>query len=1453
MALASGPGEGATAIVEIRVEYGPFENAIYVWQDELSFTGGASGNWGTPQAVTVTGENDDDEFDDLPELEHILIVGSKTALRPTVYVTVVDGNRAPYFVEGTDATRSVPETAGAGTNVGDPVEALDLNTSDTLTYTLEDTSGKFTIDSDGQIRVAADNSLDYETSTDHSLVVTVRDRATGGLTDNIQVKVLVTDVDEPLAVSGDASPTFAENASIATAVARYSASDPEGNAVSFTWSIEGANSGDFTIDTGGNLEFSSQPDHETQEEYSITIVGTDNADPFNVGNLPVTVLVVDVNEPPAITGDDSLTFLENIAATTVLHTYNTADPEGARSTFTWGLSGTDRGDFSIDGNGQLRFASSPDYERPGDSGGNNEYRFTVVATDDGTPAQVGRLDVTVNVTNQNEPPSVPTGSNAITVVENSTGNLGRYSSTDHPDKDDTVIWGVSGHDADDFRIDSSGNLAFDVTPDFEDPQDDDSNNVYKIKVDANDADYTSSNEVTVTVTPVDEPPVITGATNFGNWQENDESAIETYSAADPEGDTNIAWSLGGSDSGDFTIANGELKFAGTPDHESPADSGGNNHYVVIVEATESNNRKGTLHVDVIVQNVDEPPAITGPGTVDDFPENASTSREVGRYTVNDPERATVALSLTGLDSDKFSLASNGALTFNESPNYELQDGYTVTLQAEAGIHTGNTAVLKPVDVNVQNLEEQGTVTLSTVQPQEGTSLTAALKDDDVPSNISWQWYRTSSRGSTGAAIGGAISATYTPVEDDVGSYLRVAASYDDGHGTGKSAVVVSGNRVQEAPPVPEPPVFPAGGDYDRSINENQSAGRNVGAPVTATDGNSDRLTYSIGRSDYFQIIETTGQLRTTVKLDHEDRSQHFVTVTATDPGGLTDTVDVTVTVEDVDETPVVTGPTTLEFGEGTSTSTTLATFTSTDPDEEGVELVLAGTDSEDFDLSSRGELTFKEVPNYEDPADSGGNNGYRVTIEAREQGDGTSVARLNVVISVANVDEPGVVQTNAEETRVGQTVRLAVEDEDGGESVSEWKWERGEPNSPCIDVNGDSTVSNWETIPGANGGSYTPTAADQDKCLRATAFYSDRAGSGRTGQFMTTESVEFGPYFNQNPPTFSVSENAEEDINVGSRVIARHSNNGETLTYTLSGADAIYFSVDPATGQLKTSATALDYETQPDREAVVEITAEDNNAHTATITATISVTDECASAGELPCAPNRPAVRYDPSTDTNLLISWSAPGTPSGTTITGYGIQYRESESGGSWILQNVAGTDRSLTIENLTNGTTYEVQIRASNDSSGYGEWSQSGTGRHGVPPPPPPSPPPTPPTGGGNSGSSGGTVSSGGSGGGGGGGFSFGGRDASSGPPRPPALVGPQAVTRLFAPLLDNGTLERVWRFNNEDKSWAFYDPRPIFVQFNSLRLVRPPVILIVRVTRGQVFRGEQLSAGWNYINIR
>ena len=108
--------------------------------------------------------------------------------------------------------------------------ALDLNTSDTLTYTLDDPSGNFAItlsnSTTGQITVAANNSLDYEIEQDYSMEVVVSDRAADGLTDKIEVKVLVTDVNEPPVITGEAAPTFEENRT--GRIGRFRATDPEG-------------------------------------------------------------------------------------------------------------------------------------------------------------------------------------------------------------------------------------------------------------------------------------------------------------------------------------------------------------------------------------------------------------------------------------------------------------------------------------------------------------------------------------------------------------------------------------------------------------------------------------------------------------------------------------------------------------------------------------------------------------------------------------------------------------------------------------------------------------------------------------------------------------------------------------------------------------------------------------------------------------------------------------------------------------------------------------------------------------------------------------------------------------------------------------------------------------------------------------------------------------------------
>ena len=224
-------------------------------------------------------------------------------------------------------------------------------------------------------------------------------------------------------------------------------------------------------------------------------------------------------------------------------------------------------------------------------------------------------------------------------------------------------------------------------------------------------------------------------------------------------------------------------------------------------------------------------------------------------------------------------------------------------------------------------------------------------------------------------------------------------------------------------------------------------------------------------------------MRTRVELDREDQASHTITVTATDPSNRTDTVATTNTVEDVDETPEVTGETNPEFDE--NESGIVAFYTSTDPDHKGIEWVLNGTDSDDFTLSG-GTLTFNVVPDFEDPADSNRDNRYQATIEAREQGDGTSVGRLSVTVQVTNVDEPGVVEVPVTYPRVGQRLTPTIVDPDEGVGSIKWKWE----SSP------DGT--NWTPIQGATSRSYTPTRDDDGKILRVTVIYRDRQGPGKT-------------------------------------------------------------------------------------------------------------------------------------------------------------------------------------------------------------------------------------------------------------------------------------------------------------------------------------------------------------------
>ena len=130
--------------------------------------------------------------------------GSKSAHAVSSSAVQAGTNRAPTFDDGPTTTRDVAENTATGGNVGAVVAATDLDGDTPLTYSLIGAdASSFTVDSNGQIKVGASTTLDYESSKkNYTVIVRVHDgkNASGGsdttIDDTIVVTISVTNVEE---------------------------------------------------------------------------------------------------------------------------------------------------------------------------------------------------------------------------------------------------------------------------------------------------------------------------------------------------------------------------------------------------------------------------------------------------------------------------------------------------------------------------------------------------------------------------------------------------------------------------------------------------------------------------------------------------------------------------------------------------------------------------------------------------------------------------------------------------------------------------------------------------------------------------------------------------------------------------------------------------------------------------------------------------------------------------------------------------------------------------------------------------------------------------------------------------------------------------------------------------------------------------------------------------------
>ena len=446
-------------------------------------------------------------------------------------------------------------------------------------------------------------------------------------------------------------------------------------------------------------------------------------------------------------------------------------------------------------------------------------------------------------------------------------------------------------------------------------------NVITLEITPDDDIPTHTYTVTVTRAPNTPPTFDEGPTTTRGVDENTAAGRDIGDPVRGTDDDNddLTYSLDATGAASFDIdaSSGQLQTKADLDFEDKSS------YTVTVSVSDSKDDNSdadevtddTITVTILVADLNEDPEFpiseTGMRSVD---ENTVAGVNIGApVTATDDDKDTLTYSLDVTSRATFDIdASSGQLQTKAALDYETgADRYTVDVTAADPSSADDTIT---VTITVNNVDEAGTVTLSTAQPIVGDLLTATMSDPDGnPTNIEWSWERSPNGTSSWIIISSTsnaiTSSSYTPGAVTEGRFLRAKATYTDGEGADKSAHAVFANRVQPAPTAPnEPPRFPSTETGARNVDENTRAGVNIGAPVAATDAENDTLTYTLDAAGAmsFDIVATTGQLRTKAALDFETTPRYRVEVTATDTAAGTDTITVTITVDNLDEPGTVT-------------------------------------------------------------------------------------------------------------------------------------------------------------------------------------------------------------------------------------------------------------------------------------------------------------------------------------------------------------------------------------------------------------------------------------------------------------------------------------------------------------------------------------------------------------------
>ena len=1140
------------------------------------------------------------------------------------------------------------------------------------------------------------------------------------------------------ATPGDASVTLAWTAGAdgGNAITRHQYRYRTGAAYPATWTdIPDSAAGETNVSGFTVTNLTNGVSHSFQ----VRALNTVGVGPAATSGAATPMPAVVPNAAPAFDSPSTFTAAENqTVAGSVLATDSDTGDDVTGYAIT---GGADEAFFSIGAtDGALTFQSAPNYEAPSDTDTNGSYVIVVQATSGaGTRVRTATQTITVTVTDVGgEAPGKPAAPDVsaasatrLSVSWSVPANAGpAITDYDHrhrtsPAGSWTAVTGTT-----------STALSATITGLAEGTS-------YDVQVRATNDEGTGDwSDSGTESTDANAAPTFSSDDAF-DAAENQTAAGTVVASDSDAGDDITDYAItGGEDRALFSVGatSGELTFDAAPNFEDAKDQGTNNQYVVEVEATSgtgTREKTATQTITVTVTDVDteapgkpNAPNVTAASATSlsvswSAPSNAgpAITDYDHRHRTASPEGNWTAV--TGTTSTALSATITGLA---EGTSYDVQ----VRATNDEGTGEWSDSGTESTDANAApSFDSSATFSAAENQTVAGT---VRASDSDTGDDITD--YAITGGADQGffsiGATSGALTFKTAPNFEDAKDIVSVDPANAAGNNQYVVVVTATSGAVERektatqtitvtvtdvAGEAPGKPAAPNVSAAATSLSVSWSAPANAGPAITDYD---HRHRTASPEGNWTAVTGTTSTALSATITGLAEGTSYDVQVRATNDEGTGEWSDSGTESTDANAAPSFDSSATFSAAENQTTAGTVEASDDDSGDDITGYAITGGADQGFFSIgATSGALTFKTAPNYEDakdivsvdPANAAGNNQY-VAVVTASSGAGervkTATQTITVTVTDAGGEAPG--KPAAPNVSAASVTSLSVSwsaPANAGPAITDYDHRhRTSPDGSWTEVTGTTSTTLSATIAGlAEGTSY-------DVQVRAT---NDEGTGDWSDSGTDSTDANAAPSFDSSA-TFSAAENQT----VAGTVEASDSDTGDNVTgYAITGgADQMFFSIGVTSGALTFDA-APNFEDAKDIVSVDPANAAGNNQYvvvvtassgagerekTATQTITVTVTDAGGESPGKPAAPNVSA-----ASATSLSVNWSAPDN-AGPAITDYDVQYRAGNSGG-WSDAGHAGTAVTATLSGLSENTSHQVQVRATNDE-GTGSWSDSGTG---------------------------------------------------------------------------------------------------------------------------------------------